>query len=284
MAGPAFDYVAGGAWDEITLRGSVEAWGRHRFVPRVLRDVSETDIGGTFLGRRAAMPVAVAWPPRGLPTRTVRRSSSPARPRPAFPTASPRPVDLPVLGVVPASIVDKVRALVLGMGCRSSIPTEGSHASSYGQAHAVRQTAAGASDPGRGLGTRNRGGDSRLARRRLRVGPHRLGPLLGHPRSTVYGVLRRHGQSRLAHADRLTGAPVRYVRDRPGELVHVDVKKLGRVPPGGGHRLLGPTARNHVGLGHDFLHVAVDNASRVALSRRCRTSGRRPPSPSSRAP
>ena len=103
-----------------------------------------------------------------------------------------------------------------------------------------------------------------LARRRLRVGPHRLGPLLGHPRSTVYGVLRRHGHSRLAHADRLTGTPVRYVRERPGELVHVDVKRLGRVPPGGGHRMLGATARNHLALGHDYLHVAVDDATRVA--------------------
>ena len=103
-----------------------------------------------------------------------------------------------------------------------------------------------------------------LARRRLRVGPHRLGPLLGHPRSTVYGVLRRHGHSRLAHADRLTGVPVRYVRERPGELVHVDVKRLGRVPPGGGHRLLGPAARNHLGGGHDYLHVAIDDATRVA--------------------
>jgi len=103
-----------------------------------------------------------------------------------------------------------------------------------------------------------------LARRRLRVGPHRLGPLLGHPRSTVYGVLRRHGHSRLAHADRLTGTPVRYVRERPGELVHVDVKRLGRVPDGGGHRMRGPSARNHQGGGHDYLHVAVDDATRVA--------------------
>ncbi len=103
-----------------------------------------------------------------------------------------------------------------------------------------------------------------LARRRLRVGPHRLGPLLGHPSSTVYGVLRRHGVSRLAHADRLTGAPIRYVRERPGELLHVDVKKLGRIPPGGGHRLLGPTARNHLGLGHDVVHVAIDDATRLA--------------------
>ena len=103
-----------------------------------------------------------------------------------------------------------------------------------------------------------------IARRRLRVGPHRLGPLLGHSRSTVYGVLRRHGQSRLAHADRLTGVPVRYVRERPGELVHVDVKRLGRVPPGGGHRVLGDGARNHLGLGHDYLHVAIDDATRLA--------------------
>lgn len=103
-----------------------------------------------------------------------------------------------------------------------------------------------------------------LARRRLRVGPHRLGPLLGHPRSTVYGVLRRHGHSRLVHADRLTGTPVRYVRERPGELVHVDVKRLGRVPDGGGHRKLGPSARNHLGLGYDYLHVAIDDATRVA--------------------
>ena len=103
-----------------------------------------------------------------------------------------------------------------------------------------------------------------IARRRLRVGPHRLGPLLGHPRSTVYGVLRRNGLSRLAHADRLTGTPVRYVRERPGELIHVDVKRLGRVPLGGGHRMLGPTARNHLAMGHDYLHVAIDDASRVA--------------------
>jgi len=103
-----------------------------------------------------------------------------------------------------------------------------------------------------------------IVRRRLRVGPHRLGPLLGYPRSTVYGVLRRHGVSRLAHADRLTGTPVRYVRERPGELIHVDVKRLGRVPDGGGHRILGPFARRDRGIGYDYLHVAIDDATRVA--------------------
>ena len=60
MAGPAFDYVAGGAWDEITLRESVEAWRRYRFVPRVLRDVRTIDPSGSFLGRRAALPIAIA--------------------------------------------------------------------------------------------------------------------------------------------------------------------------------------------------------------------------------
>ena len=103
-----------------------------------------------------------------------------------------------------------------------------------------------------------------LARRRLRVGPHRLGPLLGHPRSTVYGVLRRNGVSRLAHADRATGIPVRYVRERPGELVHIDVKRLGRVPDGGGHRMLGDVARHRRPVGYDYLHVAIDDATRVA--------------------
>ena len=102
-------------------------------------------------------------------------------------------------------------------------------------------------------------------RRRLRVGPHRLSPLLGHPRSTVYGVLRRHGVSRLAHADRLSGVPLRNVRERPGELIHVDVKKLGRVPDGGGHRMLGPSARHDRRTGYDYLHVAIDDATRVAF-------------------
>jgi 4-hydroxymandelate oxidase len=60
MAGPAYDYVAGGAWDEVTLAESVGAWRRYRFVPRVLRELPSIDISGVFLGRRAAMPVAIA--------------------------------------------------------------------------------------------------------------------------------------------------------------------------------------------------------------------------------
>jgi transposase InsO family protein len=70
----------------------------------------------------------------------------------------------------------------------------------------------------------------------------------------------------LGDLDRPTRVPIRYERARPGELVHVDVKKLGRIPPGGGHRIHGrrhrPTSRR--GLGYDYLHAAVDDHSRVA--------------------
>lgn len=108
---------------------------------------------------------------------------------------------------------------------------------------------------------------TRICRARLRTkdGPHRLGPELGHPRSTIYSVLRRRGLSRLDRLDRPTGVPIRrYERDRPGELVHLDVKKLGRIPPGGGHRVHGDRTRRGRGIGHDFVHVAVDDHSRFA--------------------
>jgi transposase InsO family protein len=107
----------------------------------------------------------------------------------------------------------------------------------------------------------------RICRARLRTkdGPHRLGPALGHPRSTIYGVLRRRGLSRLDRLDRPTGVPIRrYERSRPGELVHLDVKKLGRIPPGGGHRAHGDRTRRGRRIGHDFIHVAVDDHSRLA--------------------
>ena len=60
MLGPAYDYVAGGAWDEITLRESVEAWQAYRFVPRVLTDLRSIDVSGAFLGRRSTLPVGIA--------------------------------------------------------------------------------------------------------------------------------------------------------------------------------------------------------------------------------
>jgi transposase InsO family protein len=104
------------------------------------------------------------------------------------------------------------------------------------------------------------------ARVRHRYGPHRLAHLTGHPRSTISDVLRRSGMGRLDQADKLTGAPVRYVACHPGALLHQDHKKLGRVPDGGGHRVTG----RHAGypksrVGYDHLEVFVDDASRLAF-------------------
>jgi transposase InsO family protein len=105
------------------------------------------------------------------------------------------------------------------------------------------------------------------ARRRHRQGPHRLAWRLGMARSTIYGVLRRHHMSRLADTDRASGVVVRYQREHPGELLHLDVKKLGRIPDGGGHRVHGrATAARGRGIGYDYIHSAVDDRSRVAFS------------------
>lgn len=100
-----------------------------------------------------------------------------------------------------------------------------------------------------------------------REGPHLMAGRLGMPRSTIYAVLKRRGLSRLRDLDRSTGIPVRYVRDCPGELVHVDIKKLGRVPDGGGWRSIGVENRGtkqHVG--YEFCHSMVDDHSRVAYT------------------
>ena len=106
------------------------------------------------------------------------------------------------------------------------------------------------------------------ARAELRWGPDRLGPLLGRPVSTVAAVLRRSGLPRLADLDRPTGLPVRrYEVCHPGALVHQDHKKLGRIPDGGGHRVLGRAAApsRHRGLGHDHFEVIVDDRSRRSV-------------------
>jgi transposase InsO family protein len=103
-----------------------------------------------------------------------------------------------------------------------------------------------------------------------RVGAHRIAEALGEAQSTVSAVLARYRMPRLAQLDRPTGVVVRYQRDRPGELVHVDVKKQGRVPDGGGWRIHGRGvargARVKQGLGYDYVHVAVDDRSRVAYA------------------
>ena len=114
----------------------------------------------------------------------------------------------------------------------------------------------------------------------LRAGRHRgavwLAGELGLVASTVGRVLKRHQVPALASIDPITGEPLRrrrggprYERRRPGELLHVDVKKLGRVPDGGGWRLHGreaTVAHRHkpVRIGYDYLHVAIDDHSRIA--------------------
>ncbi len=106
------------------------------------------------------------------------------------------------------------------------------------------------------------------ARAHRRYGPARLAPLTGHPRSTIYGILRRAGLNRLRDTDRVTAAPVRYVACHPGALVHQDHKKLGRVPAGGGWRVRGRSLdryHGHSGVGYDHLEVFVDDASRYAV-------------------
>ena len=109
-----------------------------------------------------------------------------------------------------------------------------------------------------------------------RWGPHRIGYHLGLNRSTVERVLARYRMPKLVWLDQATGLPVRrpkpvrYEKAAPGELVHVDIKKQGRIPDGGGHRMFGRTIGNHnnhrQGRGYSFLHHAVDDHSRLAYS------------------
>lgn len=116
---------------------------------------------------------------------------------------------------------------------------------------------------------------------------HRLSPLtiasrLSMPASTVHAVLVRCRLNRLSHIDIRTGEPIRrYEHDHPGSLIHVDVKKLGNIPSGGGWRFVGRaqgkknrTATPGAGrspyrnvlLGHAFVHTVIDDHSRVAYA------------------
>ena len=117
---------------------------------------------------------------------------------------------------------------------------------------------------------------ARITRARLKhfAGPVALSGLLNLPASTIGAVLRREGMPPLCHLDRVTGEVLkgrrfsqeRYEHRDPGSMLHVDVKKLGKIPPGGGWRQHGrgtATPRGR-GRGWDFVHVAVDDRSRVA--------------------
>lgn len=113
------------------------------------------------------------------------------------------------------------------------------------------------------------------ARHRLRFGPLRIAAATGVPARTVTRILHRHHVPRLADCDPLTGTPIRasratptrYERDRPGDLVHLDVKKLGRIPDGGGWRAHGRSEQvRSRGIGYDFVHVAIDDHTRLGYA------------------
>lgn len=103
-------------------------------------------------------------------------------------------------------------------------------------------------------------------RQSRRWGPARLAMHTGVPSSTVHRILVRHGLNRLSWIDRPTGRVIRrYERDRPGELIHLDIKKVGRIPPGGGWKVHGRgQVKKRPRIGYTYLHVAVDDHSRVA--------------------
>jgi transposase InsO family protein len=117
------------------------------------------------------------------------------------------------------------------------------------------------------------------ARAQYRRGPDWLGVELGMAARTVTRILRRRGVPRLNECDPLTGevirssktTAVRYERDRPGDLAHMDVKKIGRIPDGGGWRAHGREMgssweRKKTKVGYDYVHSLVDDHSRLAYS------------------
>lgn len=117
------------------------------------------------------------------------------------------------------------------------------------------------------------------ARREHRRGQDWLGPELGVPARTVGRVLRRHQVPYLRECDPLTGAlirsskatSVRYEKDHPGELVHMDVKKIGKIPDGGGWKAHGrktgsTDAKKRARIGYDYVHSLIDDHCRFAYS------------------
>ena len=101
-----------------------------------------------------------------------------------------------------------------------------------------------------------------LALRRLRMTGAEIAEALGMAPSTVSGLLARHGLGRLAAAEP-QGPVRRYERQRPGEIIHIDVKKLGRIVRMG-HRIHGDRSQRGRGAGWEYVHAAIDDASRLA--------------------
>jgi transposase InsO family protein len=111
-------------------------------------------------------------------------------------------------------------------------------------------------------------------RRRHQLGPARLAPRAGVPASTLHRVWARHGVSRLSDLERREGRVVRRIEtSRPGELVHIDIKKQAKIPKGGGWRVRGvqlKALKNGKGgrprIGYAYVHSAIDAYSRLAYS------------------
>jgi transposase InsO family protein len=118
---------------------------------------------------------------------------------------------------------------------------------------------------------------------RKRLGPLQLAARTGVAASTVHKILTRNRMNRLNYVDRATGEPIRrYEHDHPGSLIHVDVKKLGNIPDGGGWRFVGrpsgsknrsaTVAERRSGknrgplLGHAFVHTVIDDHTRIAYA------------------
>ena len=113
------------------------------------------------------------------------------------------------------------------------------------------------------------------ARGRLRFGPARLSAETGVPARTISRILVRHRIPPLAWLDPITGVLIRssrlttnrYEHEHPGDLVHIDVKKLGRIPDGGGWRAHGRSEEvRGRGIGYDYVHAAVDDHTRLAYA------------------
>jgi transposase InsO family protein len=128
-----------------------------------------------------------------------------------------------------------------------------------GEAGLVDRCSAPASVP-------SRTGEARVAMiaalRRLRMSGAEIAETLGMPLSTVSGILARIGLGKLWRLEPLE-PPNRYEKTRPGELVHVDVKKLGRIGRPG-HRVHGDRRSRSRGIGWEYVHVAIDDATRLA--------------------
>lgn len=114
-----------------------------------------------------------------------------------------------------------------------------------------------------------------------RLGPIGMGARLNLPASTVHAVLVRCRLNRLHHVDVRTGEPIRrYEHEKPGAMIHVDVKKIGKIPDSGGHRFVGrqqgsrnirattgrPTNMRGQLAGTSFVHTVIDDHSRVAYA------------------